>query len=239
VVDHVHVAPGDDPAVGIANNTTSVHFRGLELQEGVVSYSYSILPGMLTVGVNAKYVRGTTYEFSSLAYDLGNESRRSYLQDGLDKNSKQTNRFAYDVGVLVSPLPILRVGATARYINEPSFSMKSGETIKIQRQVRIGAALSLDSFRQWMLAADVDLAPTTPQLGDRQNRFAGVGFEYNFGGIVARAGARTDLESSDRTIVPTAGLGFGSDRFRLDVGAGWRSGQDGDVAVSLRWSLPN
>ena len=238
-VDLVHLETGNDPARGIANNTTTIHFRGLETREAVGTYSIAIIPALLSVGVNLKYVKGTTYASEALVFDVNRSSRSQLIRDALDKNSKSTNRFSYDLGVLFTPIEILRVGATARYVNSPKFRTFEGGTIRLDRQVRIGAAFTPSDFRQGAITADVDLFRNQADLKDRKTRFAGVGGELRMGALMLRAGARTDLEEAHRTVVPTAGIGFSSFSFNLDVAAAYRKDRDADVELTLRWNLPN
>ncbi len=237
-VDLVHASPGANPATGIANNTTTIHFRGLETREGVLTYAVSILPALLSIGANARYVRGTTYESNPVVFDLDRSSRDQLVRDALDKNSESTNRFAWDLGVLITPISNLRIGATARYINSPKFRTYDGGEIRIDRQIRAGVAFTPTDFREVALTADVDVTSHSTDLGGEARRFVGVGGEYQMGLVSLRAGARGNLTGSDRRVVPTAGFGVGTGAFRAEVGAAWRKDKDADVSVSLRWSLP-
>lgn len=98
-----------------------------------------------------------------------------------------------DAGALVSAWDV-RFGVTARNLREPEFEA-DGATVRMHRQVRVGAALAPRSLPTgvhgpYSLAVDVDLT-TTPDLQGKR-RMAAAGGEYWLakGLVGARAGVR-------------------------------------------------
>ena len=237
-VDLTHVEPGDDPVTGFANNTTTIHLAGLRTDEIVFSYAYQLIPGILMAGANARYIRGTTYDWTESVLALDGYDTWDGIRDALDENAEKTNRVSTDIGVLVTPIPSFRLGGTVKYLNSPKFDLKGGGKVRIDRQIRLGFAFTPGDWDVFSIAGDVDLSGSTKSLSDADVRHAGLGAEWNLGRIVLRGGARTDLDADDRRIVPTFGVGLGGKAFRIDVAGAYRGKSDAEVQVSLHWSVP-
>jgi hypothetical protein len=240
IVDLVHVEPGNDPAVGAANNETTLALRGLETREAVLTYATQIIPGILAVGGNVKYVRGLTYDTDLSIFDLGDESRDSLISDALERNRTQTNRFSWDLGVLLAPISSVRIGATVRYGNSPRFDTWDGGSIQIERQIRAGIAFLPFGTNELALTADADVLQKDIDVGFERDarRYVGAGIEARLGSVLVRGGARTELGLDERIVVPTFGIGVGGSSFQLDLGAAWRADRDAEVAINLRWRIP-
>lgn len=238
VVDTVHVAPGDDPATGIANNQTALVMRGLEMREGIISYAAQ-LSAVFSLGVNLKYVQGIAYDDQVLAFDATSDTSRDLVLDAVRENPEQTEHFSWDLGLIYQPFPTLRIGATGRYLNEPKFRIHSGGEVQLDRQIRAGIAFLPGDSGKVALAADVDVTTPEDPLTGLKTRYLGVGLEWNTGGWTLRGGARSDLEAEQRVVVPTLGIGVGTPTLKFDVGAAWWKDRDAELSVQLRWTLAN
>jgi hypothetical protein len=236
-VDLVHIDPTDDPVTGFANNTTSARFVALRMDEIVLSYGMQVIPGMVMLGANARYIRGTTYDWTESVFALDGFDTWGGLRDALDENAERTNRVSSDIGILLTPIPSFRLGASVKYLNAPKFDLKAGGHVKLDRQIRIGFAFTPTEWDILAIAGDVDLAGSTKTLSDADVRHAGIGAELTLGTVVLRGGARTDLDADDRRIVPTFGIGVGSKRVKLDLAGAFRGDRDAEVQVSLHWSM--
>ena len=145
-----------------------VRVRTLTTTNVGVTVVQTVVPG-LVIGTTARVVRG-----------------------GVEAANARTT-VDVDAGALVSAWDV-RFGVTARNLREPEFEA-DGATVRMHRQVRVGAALAPRSLPTgvhgpFSLAIDVDLT-TTPDLRGKR-RMAAAGGEYWVanGLIGARAGVR-------------------------------------------------
>jgi hypothetical protein len=216
-------APGDrqDPrrrVVGVSSLATR-QFGATVLQ--------TVLPA-LVVGATLKYVRGTA---------AGTQVPVSAPRDLLDAASSLRGResavFDADLGAMLSA-GALRAGVTVRNLRAPGFDADDGSRLVLQRQVRVGVAvtpgrdaLSHASRDGWIVALDVDATRTAAAAGDR--RMVALGAERWLAGhrLGLRAGGRANTVGRSRPAA-TAGISLGLTPSLLLEAHVVRGGQDAD-----------
>jgi hypothetical protein len=167
----------------------------------------TLLPGV-HVGTTLKYVRATLRTgLDSSAADAG-----ALLDRGEDlEGGGHEGRFDLDVGVLATAGPV-RLGAVARNLRQPSFA--DGE-LRLERQVRLGAALDLEKSGgpPFTVAVDGDARRYATVNGERQVVAAGaeqwlfarrVGIRA--GGRINRVGAKERSATAGVSVAVRSGM---------------------------------
>jgi hypothetical protein len=204
----------------ISNNTSSLVFRGIAIEEVPLTYGRAINED-LAIGGNLKFMQGRAYQATVPVFqnfgDAMNKARDQY---------KDSQNFGLDLGLLYRFGDKLRLGMVGRNLNGPSFAMPSlvsggpDDSIRELPQVRAGIAYKPLSFL--VFAADMDLTrnDTTVPGGGYQSQNVAGGLELNiFKFIQLRGGIYTNLAQSDIGPVYTAGLGLNFWLINLDIGA--------------------
>jgi len=199
------------------NNLTTLRARGLALVEVPISYAHAfdIPMGELSVGGSLKLMHGTTYT-QTLAIDDKNADN----EDSLKENQKDSDNFGLDLGVLFKPtaIPALRVGLVAKNINAPAFDTADGGEIKADLQLRTGVQYTITDSLE--VAGDLDLTTNKTLINGYDSQMFGGGVNYHpFLGFALRAGAMTNLASSNDGLIYTAGLSIGFEKLNLDISA--------------------
>jgi hypothetical protein len=118
------------------------------------------------------------------------------------------NRFDADIGVM-GVFGTLRTGLTVRNVRELSFETAGGaDTLRMDRQVRAGAALTLAP--NLLVSADLDLTRSQGHLGDVRDFAAGGEYRISPRGTL-RAGFRVNTvgdQPGGRGALGTAGGSF-------------------------------
>lgn len=197
----------------IDSGLTHMRVQGLLVYELPLSYGLK-LSDNLGVGASLKYLRGTTYN-SRLQIDTATGDVDSQIEGG----EKTSSDFGFDLGVLYSPLPNLRLGLVGKNLNGPKFETAvPSENFKLSPMARAGANVSLgESFD---VALDIDLTKNNTFLDDIESRYVGGGFNWHPASWFSlRLGAMSNLAHDNEGIVYTAGLGFGLKWFQFDLAA--------------------
>jgi hypothetical protein len=169
----------------------------------------SVMQGFV-VGGTVKYVRGT----AGLAVVPQPDDPAALIDAASELEGRTSGAFDADLGVMVS-MGALRVGVTAKNLVAPSFETEAGGLLHLQRQVRVGVALTpwrdvpLHSVQDgWLIAFDADTTRTKAWAGDR--RMLALGLERWAAGhrVGLRGGVRVNTIGPARAI-GTAGISVG------------------------------
>lgn len=161
--------------------------RSMTLDNVVLTGAQLLTPN-LSFGTSIRYVRG--------AYGVGSSAGRV---TGGGRNEAQAldqrgeNAIDWDVGMKMGRGPI-HFGLVARNLLQPTLHAPDGSVFRLDRHVRVGAAIRLAGRSR--IAMDVDLVRQT-FLDGRRRRNVSLGAEHWFGDWLAvRAGIRTDLDTA-------------------------------------------
>lgn len=215
-VDLVHTVPGGGPATGYLFNTSGMNAIGLEAREVRIGYSYGLYGRTLLVGTAARYIRGRTYYNHTGIFDVGQNNLGSTIVDSLKENTKNTNAFTFDVGVMFNVLSTVRVGVVAAALTEPKFDVKQSATnpttlgapafVQLPRTVRAGAAVT--PISALTVAVDYDLLASNTLVPGGKSRQLSAGVEINLPIFAIRAGTWRDFEAIDPHWSYSAGFGL-------------------------------
>lgn len=215
-VDLVHVSPTGGPATGIRFNTSGLNSIGLEARELRVGYSYGLYGRTLLLGTAVRYIRGRTYYNHTSIFDVGQDNLGSTIIDSLKENTKNTNAFTFDVGVMFNVLSTVRVGVVAAALTEPKFDVKQSTTnpsvlgapafVQLPRTVRAGAAVT--PISALTVAVDYDLLASNTLIPGGKSRQLSAGVEINLPILAIRAGTWRDFEAIDPHWSYSAGFGL-------------------------------
>ena len=152
-----------------------------------------------------------------------------------DEHRNDTTTFNVDLGLARAWDNGFSLGLVARNLIPREFETVRGNTVRIEPQLRVGAAVELG----WLtLAMDADLRENDPVGLEEGSRLLGLGAEVDaFGWAQLRAGVRYDTVVTERSVL-SAGVGlspFGG-KLHLDLAAsGSRNALGGAVRVGTRW----
>lgn len=210
-----------DSATGgsFSDNESGLLFRGIAITEIPITYGYAFSE-RFAVGGNLKLMKARVYNTLVPVFDTDFED----ALDAATKTYKDSSTFGVDLGVLFKATDMVRLGLVARNLNSPKFDMdpilpSRDDEIKQRPQVRAGIAISPIDYIT--LALDVDLTDNDTTVSSRykaQNVAGGV--EVSLLNIMRlRAGAYKNIAESDIGMVYTAGIGFQTLMFSLDLAA--------------------
>ncbi len=196
-----------------------LHSRGLETLDVAVSLVQSLPLDELTVGVNARLIRGTAFEQGEPAsfVPAANRNVGDLVDRAVAGEGRTENEFGLDLGLLYQPNDWLRLGLMARNLTEPTFHTESDNEIVLPTHARAGVAFMLES--DFLVAVDADLTsrdspwspPVSSPAGSTQHwRELSVGVEKAWGSrrVAVRGGLRTELAAGSMTR-PGVSLGVG------------------------------
>jgi hypothetical protein len=184
--------------------------RGLETLDVTATLVQSLPLDELTVGVNAKFIRGTAFEQDRPASVIPPSKRN--VRDLVDAvtagEGRAENEFGLDLGVLYQPNEWLRLGLMGRNITKPTFHTESGSEISLEPHARAGVAFMRES--ELLVALDLDLTSRDLPLGGESWRELSVGAEkaWGSGRVAMRGGFRTEI-AGGKFERPGVSLGFG------------------------------
>jgi hypothetical protein len=207
------------------DNQTGVNSIGLEARELRVGYSYGLYGRTLLIGAAARYIVGRTYYAHTSIFDLEQDNLGSMIVEALKANSKNTNAFTFDVGVMLNIIQTLRIGIVGQALTEPKFDVKQESNnatligapayVRLPRTVRIGGAFTPISILT--IAADYDLMASNTLLpGGKSRQFSG-GVEVKLPIVSLRGGAFIDFESPNQHWSYSAGAGLNLSVIQIDV----------------------
>ena len=191
------IPPGaeGDPARKDQGGTATL--VSLVTHHAALTGAQSLGPGV-SFGTTFRYVRGS---FGIAPGDPA-LSVGELLQQAEDLDGQGKNAWDVDLGLMLGS-PTVRFGLVARNLRQPTFSAPNGESVRVTRHVRVGAAVR--TVAGLRVATDIDLTRATTPYGDR--RSLALGAEHWFGeGFALRGGARVNLEGDDSRPVGAFGL---------------------------------
>ncbi len=220
-----------DPS-NIVNNTSQVLIDALQANQYAISYSHFVLPEKLYAGISLKMISGTTYYHDLAVLDPDIEIEK----DDLTKNSKDSQKFSCDFGLIAIPLDWLHIGLVGKDINKPEFNSKRpGYKIPVKPQYRAGVAFMPE--RSFTVALDLDLTENDSYFDHGyKERDIAIGLEKSILNelLAFRVGAFKNIAESGTNSVFTAGLGLRIKAFRMDLGAGYDFDEEqGLVSLNL------
>jgi hypothetical protein len=162
-------------------------YRSLSASQIGFTFVQSLADG-IHAGTTLKYVRGTLR--TGVAEAGTTVSEQLDRADDLEGGDAE-GHFDLDIGALAIAGPV-RIGAVMRNLTEPEFRGSTGESLTLERQLRVGAAFDAEArgAMPLMVAVDADLLRYASATGDR--RVVAVGAERWFGArrIAVRGGGR-------------------------------------------------
>ncbi len=175
------------------------------------------------IATTLKWVRGVAAT-GPLGAAAGNGER---LDQARALTGQTRNAFDLDAGLLAVVGPV-RLGLVGRNLRGLTFEAPDGTVLGLEKQVRAGAAVSLNPAV--LVAADVDLRKTTDLDGVRRRRLA-LGTEGRLNAsLVVRGGVGFALGGGTRSTV-AGGASVAMGRFWLDGQV--TRGQHGDHGWSV------
>lgn len=214
--------------VNFSNNTSNVDVDAASFNEAAIGYAkyVNFLPG-LAIGGNLKIIQG---QIASKKFEfLNSDDTGDAFKDFLD-NKETSVKPALDIGFLWNvnekfpKIPFKpRVGLTIRNINSPKFDAPYGGEYQLDRQVRMGIALS--PFNWWHFAFDMDLTENDTLVDGFKSRQIAFGTEINIlnkksFNLPLRLGIMKNIAESDSSTMYTAGLGLTFAYIHFEVAAG-------------------
>lgn len=225
-------ATASPAANNFANNGSGAFVRGLAVEEVGVAYGHTLpwWKERIGVGVNVKYMFGTTFN-KFIRYDDVGSSSDLIDELGSSNNRETTHTASVDVGVMVRPFEWLRFGVTGRNLTRPEFDLARDpgnptgrNQLALDPQVRAGAAIWV--LPTWVIALDADLTPNESELLDGyESQIVSLGTEFGLPlgpvDLAFRAGAY--LNAAGRAldaVALTGGLGVDVLGLNLDLAVG-------------------
>ncbi|MCK5106310.1 MAG: conjugal transfer protein TraF [Elusimicrobiales bacterium] len=215
------------------NNTSNLTVEGASFTEIAFGMAKPMWIDGLLVGGNFKMVNGQVgySKFEFMAEESGTDNAFDDFSDTMEKSWKPS----LDLGFLMqlnkkwSGLPWNpRVGLVIRNLTSPKFDKPAtavadgkGDTYTLDRQVRMGFALSPTNF--WHLAMDMDLTKNNTPIDGFKSRQLSLGTEINIFNrpkinIPLRAGIMKNMAESDASTAYTMGLGINLVHLHIDLG---------------------
>ena len=151
----------------------------------------------LAVATVLKAVRGT----AAVGSGGGTAPVRTLFDQTSELTGRSTTRLDLDVGVMIG-IGAVKVALAGRNLREPEFTVSDDAAVSLARQFRAG--LAVRPTGSLVVAVDVDLTTTDAAAGPR--RAVAVGVEQQVGRLVARAGARVNVEDDSREPIGALGL---------------------------------
>jgi len=172
-----------------------VRSRGLETWDIAASFVHSLIAEELIIGGNLRYVRGTAYSSIVPAADIPTDERnvRDLAARAVGSTGRTETDPGVDLGVIYQPADWIRLGLTARNINQPTFHTADGESVYLERHGRAGVALFLP--RDFLVAVDVDVNSRERSAAEGGWREIATGVEKSWADrrFVLRGGVRAEL----------------------------------------------
>jgi len=200
----------------LETQTTTVRVSGVAYLEFPFAYAHRIRTGLgdLSIGGAFKIMTGSTYKL-----DKPIDTRSGDIFDDVEEYEKNTTTFGVDAGLLLNPLGMdsLALGLAVKNINTPEFDCIDGSTLEIKPQARMGMAYRFP-FDTLTFAMDIDLTSNGSLIPGHEEQYVGGGLDFRpVSWFSLRGGLMKNMKDSSEGTVLTAGLGFGTQWFQLDV----------------------
>ncbi len=225
-------ATASTTANNFADNNSGAFVRGIAVEEVGIAYghTHALVAERIGVGVNVKYMFGTTFN-KFIRYDDVDSGSDLIDELGDSNNRKTTHTASVDVGIMVRPTEWLRLGVTGRNLTRPEFDLARDPSnptgrnkLALDPQVRAGAAVWI--LPRWVVALDADLTPNESELLDGyESQIVSLGTEFGLPlgpvDLALRAGAYLNAagEALD-AVALTGGLGIDVFGVTLDLAVG-------------------
>lgn len=191
--------------------TSTATGRGLLLTElGIaMSWGVELFRNKIDVGFTPKFVQGTTYEYNGA---LGNSQLGT-----TERKEDEDWQFTLDVGVSKAVNDKLKLGLVVKNLVPLDFGTQSGGSIKIQPQLRAGAAYRTVKWGYWAL--DVDVLENKSIGGGDNTQYLSLGGEWLVNTWALRAGYKQNVVGRGDFAkgVFTMGTGYRFMSVNLDV----------------------
>ena len=246
-IDRENVDVGVGSPNSMRNNESMINAMALESREFALTYASSVIPGgefgigplkaNLVLGMAARVINGRTYYLHEELwdYDLEGHKIQDAIEEFTSENEFDETEFSADLGALLTLGDRASVGLTAKNITEPKFGYgidgeKKGD-VRLDAQYRLGAAFR--PLKNWLIAADVDLAENDSGIEGYSYRTISIGTEVNLvNNLVAfRLGAYDNMAEKSRPFV-TGGFGLSAKFVTFDIAGGFGTSSDDDYSLS-------
>lgn len=208
VVKQTTQAEYDNFSAFAKNTKNNLIARTLILTEVPVGYARTIdIPfGELSLGGSVKYIHSVGYYIDkgiSINTDGVNSDELKFKDDL--KNPAKTHTLGLDIGALYS-YSDFSAGLVVKNLNNPKVKFQHGHSIKLNPQVRLGAAYN---YKLATFALDIDvLSNKTLSYRKPKSQMIGGGVKLDFTKwFNLRAGMAYDMKKDDGLIL-TTGLGL-------------------------------
>lgn len=203
-------------AHALETQTTTVMVSGVAYLEFPFAYAHRIKTGLgdLSLGGAFKIMTGSTYKL-----DKPIDTKSGDIFDDIEDYEERSTTFGVDAGLLLNPLGVdnLTLGLAVKNINTPEFDFIDGSTLEIKPQARMGMAYRFP-FDILTFAMDIDLNSNRSLIPGYEEQYVGGGLDFRpVSWFSLRGGLMKNMKDSNEGTVLTAGLGFGTKWFQLDV----------------------
>lgn len=190
--------------------------RGLEARQASFSYAYAFADKTFAIGITAKIIQGAAYNGSTTLQGGDGVSITSHFG-----RPTISTTYGIDLGAIYRPSSWLRFAVVAKDINKPTFDAAGGGELKLEPQVRFGAAVN--PYSSLTLTADVDATSNKTFVPGVKSQILSLGAEQTILSefLSFRVGAFKNMKDASTPFTPTAGLGLRWFAFRADVGGGY------------------
>ncbi|MCC2640109.1 MAG: uncharacterized protein K0S45_522 [Nitrospira sp.] len=209
--------------VGFTNNGSNVTvngqfaMNGLEVRQAVLSYAFSFMDRMFSVGVTGKLIQGAAY---SGATNIRGASDDIKIFEDIGR-AKISTALGIDVGAMFRPSSWLRMGIVAKDITAPTFDAPNGDQFKLLPQIRTG--LAVNPYNSLTLTADVDITKNNTLVPGLYSQILSLGAEQTILSelLSFRLGAFKNMQDANTPFIPTAGFGLRILNLRIDIAGGY------------------
>jgi len=183
---HPELFDGNGDLLDQTNNLTSTATgRGILLTEMGIAMSWGVelFRNKIDVGFTPKFVQGTTWEYNSA---LGNSQQETAV-----RKENDDWQFTLDVGISKALNDKLKLGLVVKNLVPMEFGTGSGGNIKVQPQLRAGAAYRSVKWGYWAL--DLDVLENKSIGGGDNTQYLSLGGEWLVTTWALRAGYKQNL----------------------------------------------
>lgn len=175
-----------------------------------------------SVGVTPKFVRVQTYDYVFQGKQLDN------AKISLSKGKKVDSNVNFDLGVAKDFGDEWRTGIAVKNLVSQTYRTAKGHTIKVNPQVRVGAA----HHNSWStVSVDLDLTKNDPAGLEAKTRYFALGAEFDaWHWAQLRVGYRYNIEYG-KTSIFTGGIGLSPFGVHLDLAV---AGNAHEIAAAMQ-----
>ena len=209
--------------VGLTSNGTNLTvngqfaMNGLEARQAALSYAFSFMDRIFSVGVTGKVIQGAAY---TGATNIRGASDDVKVFEDIGR-AKISTALSLDVGAMFRPSSWLRMGIVAKDITAPTFDAPNGDKFKLLPQIRTG--LAVNPYNSLTLSADVDVTKNNTLTPGVYSQVLSLGAEQTILSelLSFRLGAFKNMQDAKTPFIPTAGFGLRILDLRIDIAGGY------------------